>query len=73
MAEIYAGIIVHGKRANISLKTKIAIQHWDKNGGRVMAQSPVKGKRQFQKATAKSTYCIYAFLALLKLFRAQGK
>ena len=35
MAQIYARIVVNRKRANISLKTKIDIQKWDKNKGRL--------------------------------------
>ena len=35
MAEIYARIVVNRKRVNISLKTKIDIEKWDKNKGRL--------------------------------------
>lgn len=35
MAEIYARIVVNGKRANVSLKMKTDIERWDSNKGRL--------------------------------------
>ena len=40
MAEIYVRIVVNGKRANISLKTKIDIHKWNKNKGRLRTKDP---------------------------------
>ena len=38
MAEIYARIVVNRKRVNISLKTKVDIEKWDKNKGRLRSK-----------------------------------
>lgn len=44
LAEIYARIVVNGRRANISLKTKINPEHWDKSKGRLRTKD--KGSLQ---------------------------
>ena len=44
LAELYARIVVNGKRANLSLKTKIDPEKWDKKKGRLRSKD--KGSLQ---------------------------
>ena len=74
LAEIYARIVVNRKRANLSLKTKVNPEHWDKKKGRLRTKD--KGSLQIngfiEQTRTQIFQCYMDFKASGVTFTAQS-
>lgn len=74
MAQIYARIIVNGQRANLSLKTKVNVDKWDKRKGRVKGtnQSALQVNQFIEQTRTKIFQCYMDLKASDTYFTAQS-